>query len=186
MLPTKQQIRTTIAAKRDALDFQWLEAASAEISARFQTLDAFQSSETIALYKAIGGEVSLEPLFSKAWKLGKRTCIPVFNAKTRLYEMAEITTETEFRTGPYGIQEPVSPALLALSEIDLIAVPGVAFDAAGNRLGRGGGYYDRMLESFDGFSVGVSFDFQLLPEIPIEAHDQPLDAVVTETKMINA
>jgi 5-formyltetrahydrofolate cyclo-ligase len=185
-MKTKDLIRQEVNQKRSQLEVSWIRKESLQISSRFQGLEEFQSSEIIALYKAIGGEVNLESLFSKAWKLGKRTCIPVFNEKMRLYEMAEITAETEFRTGHYGIQEPVSPALLNISGIDLIAVPGVAFDASGNRLGRGGGYYDRMLESFDGISVGVAFDFQILPEIPFEAHDQPLDVVVTETKVIKA
>jgi 5-formyltetrahydrofolate cyclo-ligase len=185
-MTAKDRIRKEIHAKRNQLDCQWLENASSAIVTRFQTLEVFQTSEIIALYKAIAGEVSLESLFSKAWKSGKRTGIPVFNENTRLYEMAEITADTKFRTGRYGIQEPVSPALLKISEIDLMAVPAVAFDISGKRLGRGGGYYDRMLDSFQGFSLGVAFDFQIRPEIPSESHDQPVDAVLTEIKFIKA
>ena len=167
------------------LDAQWAEAASTRIVENFQTLEAFQPSETVALYMAIAGEVELGPLFSKCWKLGKRTCIPLFNAEARIYEMAEVSAETEYRIGHYGIREPLSPALLPMGEVGLVAVPGVAFDRAGNRLGRGGGYYDRLLDGFSGVSAAVAFGFQLLPEIPCEAHDKPVDALVTETEIVN-
>ncbi|MDF7800606.1 5-formyltetrahydrofolate cyclo-ligase [Pontiellaceae bacterium B1224] len=179
---TKQQIRKEISAKRKVLDSQWVETASQKLVDRFQTLEEFKTSDVIALYKSIGSEVNLDPLFSNCWKQGKRTCIPVFNEQLRIYEMSEITDATQFRIGHYGIREPLDLHLLNRSEIDLIAVPGVGFDAKGNRLGRGGGYYDRMLAGFTGCSVGIAFDFQLLPEIPADPHDQRVRAIVTETK----
>lgn len=182
---SKQQIRREIEAERKVLDAQWVEDTSARIVENLRTLEAFQSSKTIALYMALAGEVKLDTLFPTCWKLGKRTCIPVFNAKAKIYEMAEITPETECFTGHYGIREPLSPALFPMDKIDLIAVPGVAFDRKGNRLGRGGGYYDRLLEGFSGISAAVAFDFQVLSEIPAERHDKPVNALVTETGIIN-
>ncbi len=182
---SKQQIRREIEAQRGVLDTQWLEAASVRIVENLQSLEVFQSSETVALYMAIAGEVNLDSLFQKCRELGKRTCIPVFNAKEKLYEMAEITPETECSTGHYGIREPLSPALIPMGNVDLVVVPGVAFDRKGNRLGRGGGYYDRLLEEFSGTSVAVTFDFQVLPTIPVEQHDKPVDILVTEMKIMN-
>lgn len=181
-MASKQQIRREIEAKRKALDAQWLRAASARIVKNLQSLKIFQSSETIALYMAIAGEVNLDSLFPKCRELGKLTCIPVFNSKTKLYEMAEITRETKCLTGHYGIREPLSPTLFPMGNVDLVIVPGVAFDRKGNRLGRGGGYYDRLLEGFSGASVAVAFKFQILPEIPLEQHDKPVDILVTETE----
>lgn len=182
---SKQQIRRDIEARRSALAPSWVEAASTRIIRNFQTLEAFQSAGTIALYMAIGGEVNLDSLFPECWKSGKRTCIPVFNAEAKIYELAEITHDTDFKTGHYGIREPVSPALCPMDEIDLVAVPGVAFDRKGRRLGRGGGYYDRLLTGYSGVSAALAFDFQILPAIPTEPHDRPVDALVTETKIIN-
>lgn len=183
-MKSKKQLRTEIGDRREHLDFQWLETASSQIIERFQSLEVIQSSETIALYKAIEGEVDLESLFSKCWDLEKRTCIPVFNQATRVYEMAEITADTQFTTGHYGIMEPVSPSIITKSDIDLIAVPGVGFDPAGNRLGRGGGYYDRILDGFYGISIGIAFEFQIFSNIPHESHDKPVQGIVTETKFI--
>ena len=183
-MKSKSEIRKEIGEKRAALNIQWVENASAKIVQQFQSLDVFQSSETVAVYKAIGGEVNLEPMFEICWALNKRTVIPVFNITDRVYEMAEISSATAFVTGNYGIQEPVNPKILDIRAIDLIAVPGVGFDRSGNRLGRGGGYYDRMLEPFSGSAVGICFDFQVLDKIPIDIHDRPVSFIVTETKSI--
>lgn len=182
---SKAQLRNEIAHKRAMLDVQWLETASARVVENIQTLDAFKTAKTIALYKAIAGEVLLEPLFAICWKLGKRTCIPVFNPETKRYEMAEVAAEARFSTGHYGIQEPLAASRIAMDAIDLVAVPGVAFDRNGNRLGRGGGYYDRLLADFTGLSAAVAFDFQILPTIPCEPHDRPIDAIITESGIVN-
>ena len=181
----KEGIRRKIEAERRALNPQWMAGASTAIVEKFQSMEAFGAAGTIALYKAIGGEVDLDPLFPVCWNAGKRTCIPVFNAEAKVYEMAEVTAETDYSTGHYGIREPLAPALLPMSQIDLIAVPGVAFDRKGNRLGRGGGYYDRLLDGFPGISAAVAFGFQILPHIPAEPHDRPVDRIVTETKMVD-
>jgi len=78
-----------------------------------------------------------------------------------------------------------SPGDVSLSEVDLILVPGVAFDRSGNRLGRGGGYYDRLLKGYSGSVTAVAFNFQLFETIPTSAHDVPVGTIVTETKIIN-
>lgn len=184
-MTSKQDIRKAIAAERKTLDPNWIQTTSLQIADRLQTLGAFQSAETVGLYMAIGGEVSLESLFAVCWQAGKRICIPVFSPETKRYEMAEIKPETPCRTGRYGIREPIAPSLVPMNDIDLVAVPGVAFDRHGNRLGRGGGYYDRLLEGFRGHAVGVAFDFQLLPEVPTDKHDQSTGCIVTESKIFN-
>lgn len=182
-MTTKAELRKIITSRRKELDIQWLESASAGIVQNFQTLEAFRSAETVALYKAIQGEVILEPLFEICWQLGKRTCIPAFNSDLKIYEMAEITAQTAFITGHYGIQEPVSPVLISIGQIDLMAVPGVAFDPNGNRLGRGGGYYDRLLDKFGGISVAVAFDFQIFDAVPVDQHDIPVDFLISPIKI---
>lgn len=184
-MKSKQDIRKETEVRRGALDPHWIETASERIIRNFQTLEAFQSAKTIALYMAIGGEVNLDPLFPECWKSGKRTCIPVFNAEAQIYQMAEITAATECQAGHFGIREPLCPALCAMDSIDLMALPGVAFDPKGHRLGRGGGYYDRLLEGFAGVTAALAFDFQILPAIPVEPHDHPVDALVTEIKIVN-
>lgn len=180
---TKAQLRGEIEARRQALDSHWISEASQRIVERTLTLDVFKSAESVALYKAIAGEVDLERLFSACWNLGKRTCSPVFNSSRKTYELAEITAKTSYINGNYGIQEPEDPSLVPIDDMDLIIVPGVAFDTSGNRLGRGGGYYDRLLEGFSGIKVAVTFDFQLFSKIPHESCDIPVHFIVTESKV---
>ncbi|WP_372808646.1 5-formyltetrahydrofolate cyclo-ligase [Pontiella sp.] len=181
-MKTKAELRREMASKRQALDAGWIDSASAAVVENLQSLPAFQSAKTVALYMAIGGEVRLDPLFATCRQQGKTTAIPVFNPSTKLYEMAAITANTRFETGNYGIPEPVAPAPIALAEIDFMVVPGVAFDRRGNRLGRGGGYYDRLLDGFPGVTAAVAFDFQIVDHVPCAPHDLPVDFLVTETQ----
>lgn len=181
---SKSLLRKEMDTQRRLLNPEWIGEASRRITDALQSLEPFQSAHSIALYKAISGEVDLESLFPVCWETRKSTCIPVFNKQLRCYEMASINETTPFKTGNYGIQEPVSPALVPTANIDLIVVPGVAFDPSGNRLGRGGGYYDRLLDGYSGITVAVAFDFQVIPEIPCDAHDIPVDYLVTEAKII--
>ena len=184
-MTTKAQLRWEIAEKRRSLDPQWITTASLRIGAQLQGLDAFKTANRIALYKAIAGEVELEHLFSVCWNLGKHTSIPVFNRSLKTYELAEIKAQTRYIKGHYGIREPENPALAPLDDMDLIIVPGVAFDTRGNRLGRGGGYYDQMLDGFRGTKAAVAFEFQLFSNIPHDLSDIPVNCIVTESKVVD-
>ena len=183
-MSTKVQIRREIALKRKALDAGRVSQASSRIMDNLQRLDEFGRANTVALYKAIAGEVYPEPLFDICRDMGKRTCIPVFMAQEGIYAFAEITSETLFKTGNYGIPEPITAAPMDRDSIDLMIVPGVAFDSTGNRLGRGGGYYDRLLAGFAGQKAAVAFDFQVYPRIPFDKHDISMDLIITETKVM--
>ena len=184
-MTTKAQLRKEIAEHRRSLDSRWVTNASLRVVAQIQCLDAFKTAKHIALYKAIGGEVDLDRLFSACWDLGIRTSIPVFNSNLDTYELAETTAETHYITGNYGIQEPGNPSLVPIDDMDLIIVPGVGFDTSGNRLGRGGGYYDRLLDGFSGTKVAAAFEFQLFSNIPYESCDMPVNYIVTESKVVD-
>ncbi|NNJ70746.1 MAG: 5-formyltetrahydrofolate cyclo-ligase [Kiritimatiellales bacterium] len=181
---TKQQVRNTISARRRELDPDWTKAASEQVIENLASMKPFKTARSVALYQAIAGEVQLGALFSLCRELDKKTCIPVFNPVQKIYEMSMVTASTAYRTGHHGIREPVSVHPVALEEIDMIIVPGVAFDRQGNRLGRGGGYYDRLLNGYPGFSAAVAFDFQIMDTVPVEATDIPVQALVTESKTI--
>lgn len=184
-MSTKAELRSELSAQRRALDIDWMNEASSRILENLQKSGAFSAAKTVALYKALPGEVQLENLFSICWNLGKETCIPVFNPNLRVYEMAAVDRNTRYETGNYGVVEPRSPSLVELNRIDLIVVPGVAFDIEGNRLGRGGGYYDRFLDGFCGVTAAVAFEFQIFPAIPHEVHDRSVNYIVTESKIVD-
>jgi len=175
----KKKIRKMIAQQRAALSADWVHAESARIVARIQETPVFQKAACVALYKALPGEVDLEPLFSICWKNGKRTAIPLFNPKTHLYDMVEVDAHTAYEIAHFGILEPIASKILSLAEVDLMLLPGVAFTPNGQRLGRGGGYYDRLLNGFSGQTLGVAFDFQILPQIPLQIHDLPVEQLIS-------
>lgn len=175
---TKTEIRKQIAERKK--NFQGLEKLSAEILERFQYLEHFRRAKAIGAYMPLSGEVDVSPLFQR---LEKNFYIPAFDEIAGSYRMARLTTE--LRKGRFGIQEPAVPVFAAADEVDLIIVPGVAFDLAGGRVGRGGGFYDRLLPQYRAMRIGICFDFQCLENVPVDQHDVRIDRLVTESKILN-
>ncbi len=145
------------------------------------------------VYNALRGEVDLTELIDAVHASGRTVVLPrVSGADLVLHawptDPANGLLVEVAGTGPFGIREP-DPAwpVMKPDRVALALVPGVAFDAAGGRLGRGGGYYDRLLAgSHRPVSIGVCFGFQLVPAVPMEAHDARVDAVVSERGWLRA
>jgi len=169
---TKDEIRNQISTRRP--DFQTLEKLSAEIVKKFQGLELFQQAKTVGIYMPLPDEVDITPLFQC---LEKIFYIPAFDDAIGSYRLAEYTPN--FKKGKFGIPEPKRP-VFAPADLDLIIVPGIAFDRAGRRLGRGGGFYDRLLPQYRAIKVGVCFEFQCMGPLPVEPHDCSVDRIVTE------
>jgi len=148
--------------------------ASQRICAQVTALPEWQAARTVALYRALRGEVDVTPLSD----LGKRVCWPVVVQRGRPLVWRE---GVDWRPGPFGILEPGpdSPEVRP-QDIDLIIVPGVAFDARGRRLGQGGGFYDRSLRQCPGLRVGVGFAGQQVEAVPAGPFDERMHLVVTE------
>ena len=184
---TKAEIRKQIAELRP--DFQTLEKMSATVVEKFQGLELFQQAKTVGAYMPLPDEVDITPLFQCS---EKQFYVPAFNETSGTYRLAEYTPE--LKKGKFGVPEPTVP-VFAPEKLDLIIVPGVAFDHAGNRVGRGGGFYDRLLPQYNSVRVGVCFDFQCLPvlsdegveveEIPAEPHDCNVSLLITESQILN-
>ncbi len=168
---TKIEMRRHIRERKQG--FQGLEKRSAEIVDTFQTLECFLKARRIGAYIPLPDEVDITPLFQC---LEKQFYIPAFDAVAGSYRLAEYTGK--MKSGKFGIPEPANP-VFAPEKLDLIIVPGVAFDRDGNRLGRGGGFYDRLLPQYRATRVGICFDFQCLEEIKTESHDCRVDVVVS-------
>lgn len=163
--------------------------------ARLGDWPAFKSAKTIMAYLATPEEVDLSRLIAQARQLGKRVCLPRMDWSAKVISpviSGGKSLATEVRE--FGIAEPTPGEVCPLEEIDLVLVPGVAFDAAGTRLGRGAGFYDRFLASYrsaragarkPALAVGLCFDAQVLPAIPAEAHDQHMDAVASERRLVD-
>ncbi|MDD5696982.1 MAG: 5-formyltetrahydrofolate cyclo-ligase [Victivallaceae bacterium] len=185
----KKQLRKQHLEKRASLEAAARAAADAAINAALGTLPEVRAAERIAAYISDGTEVNLAALLEECRKAGKQVFLPRHAAFSDAgYEMVEINDlSRDLVPGKYGLMEPAPelPAAAAGQLNDLLwLVPGVAFDPAGARLGRGRGVYDRLLGNSGGLAIGVFYDCQRADRIPAAEHDRKLDLIVTETTII--
>jgi 5-formyltetrahydrofolate cyclo-ligase len=170
---------------RRQLDASWRERASAAIISRLETLPTFQHAQIIQTYVALRHEVDTHELIRRLLRAGKQVAAPKIARPNELQQYF-IKDFSELQPGAFGILEPQAhPSRLASPEqFDLVLVPGLAFDRAGHRLGAGKGYYDRFLAQIKAPKIALAFDFQIVARIPVEAHDQQVDLIVTEKEVI--
>jgi 5-formyltetrahydrofolate cyclo-ligase len=182
----KTPLRQALLAARAQLSPDERAARSRTIAARVAALDLFAPTQTVAIYAPMGAEVDPLPIALAAEGAGKQVVFPRLNAGERCLGFAACA-HVALVPGRHGTREPPASAVpVELGAIDLVIVPGVAFDLHGHRLGRGGGYYDATLAALGPGTrrVGVAFDLQIVAEVPREPHDARLDAVVTEARVI--
>jgi 5-formyltetrahydrofolate cyclo-ligase len=175
-MESKRELRRLIAARKR----KWSDASLDELSLRVLTnlenLPLFMEADTVLLYHSLPDEVRTWD-FVDRWSRTKRIVLPVVvgeELELRPYEGRE-----HMRVGAYGILEPDTTPLTDYNSIELAVIPGVAFTSSGARLGRGKGYYDRLLPKIRARKVGVCFPFQMLDNIPVEQFDIVMDMVVT-------
>jgi 5-formyltetrahydrofolate cyclo-ligase len=148
------------------------------------SLPETRTARTILLYASLPEEVPTDAIAARARVGGQAVVYPRCLPEGREMTLHPVVSEEELTTiGRFGIREPASHCPTTdLSDVDLAVIPGLAWDRSGNRLGRGAGYYDRLLASpaFRAFRCGLFFSIQELPTIPADPWDRPLDAVVTE------
>lgn len=144
----------------------------------------FSQAGTVMAYAALAGEPDLEAVLDAALRLGKRLVLPRCEEKG-IMTGRQITSLAQLETGAYGIREPAQSAVaIEPREIDLILVPGMAFDCRGGRLGRGAGYYDRYLAGYSGKTMGVCYQSRMMETVPMEEFDKKMDAVATDEHII--
>jgi 5-formyltetrahydrofolate cyclo-ligase len=161
-------------------------AASAQACALLTAQARWQAAQSVLFYAPMRQELDVWPLLLEALSVGKEVSLPRFVAEARYYEACEILNpETDLEVGHFGIREPSTLCRrLRSSRVDLILVPGVAFDLQGRRLGRGRGYYDQLLRVLRGTTCGVALNQQIVGEVPTEPHDVLLDCILTPTHWI--
>jgi len=163
----------------DRVDF------SKQLTDHLHASNIYRSATTILAYAALPAEISLDSLVTHALADGKRICIPAIDWDAKTMLPVEIRNlDTDLQIGRYGIRAPmVSSPMVEPNDIDLILIPGLAFDRSFNRLGRGAGFYDRMIETLPTprpVLVGVCFSCQIVDAVPTEPHDHSMDRVITE------
>ena len=181
----KRSIRTQFLAERRERPLESCINASVEIQQRFLRSELFHRADCLSLYSAIHNEVLTETVFVQALETGKTLVYP--RVKDDALEFVEVQNLSELAAGAFGVSEPQGTQLVSVEDLDLVVVPGVAFDRSGHRLGYGRGFYDRALSACrkDSVKVGFAYDSQLLDELPSAKHDQRLSVLMTETCTLN-
>ena len=144
----------------------------------------FLKAKTVCFFVSLPREVDTHPMIEQALVMGKKVLVPLVDLENKELKLKEVRDlRRDLAPGTLGILEPARSAREAgVEEADCFIVPALAFDAKGHRLGRGGGYYDRLLARLpkDTHTLGLAFSFQVLPSIPLEDHDRAVDSVLTE------
>lgn len=176
----KAEIRRKIRLIKKGVDDAEAQIAAEKVFARIEAMAEFQRAEKVLVYHSLPDELPTHA-FIERWCGAKELFLPRVNGDSLDVLPYRVTC---LQPGAFNIEEPIGDDIVETNEIDLIIVPGIAFDADGNRVGRGKGYYDRLLAEARAVKIGVGYDFQLVESIDAEAHDVKVDAVVTDLRNI--
>ena len=147
----------------------------------------FNDSAVIMMYLPLPHEVDTSTAILHAWQLGKTVVVPKISWTQRHMIPVQINSlETGFSTEVHGLRNPVTGVPIPLEEIGMVVAPGLGFDRSGNRLGRGGAYYDRFFDSpgLEAVRCGIAFASQLLDSVPVTENDRSLDMLVTDEEVL--
>lgn len=186
-MQSKSELRSTMGKFRKAMPQAEQRQAARALAETLASVFAPPRSYVIALYAALGGELSLDNVMRDLDAAGHHIALPRVdkNALPPVMSFHHWHMGSPLCSGAFGIEEPNGDLMIP----ELMLVPLLAFDRSGARLGRGGGFYDRYLEqarrTHNLCAIGVGFDAQEVEKCPTESHDQPLDAIVTPSKLIS-
>ena len=176
---TKEELRSYIRTKKRSYTLEYLQERSNIIIHRLEQHQLFINSKTILLYYSLSDEVNTHALLQK-WQKRKHLLLPAvinsFDLEVRLY-----SNTNKLKKGSFGICEPLGEAYVNYEQIDLAIIPGMAFDKYGHRLGRGKGYYDRLLNKLRSYDIpllGICFDFQKVNYVPTDNWDIDMNEVL--------
>ena len=188
----KKSIRKEILKLRDNLDLEKKECMDSVIESKFINSSQYIHAKNIFIYISYASEINTKNIIFKAINDGKKIYIPRTDAKTKNMDAVNIISFDKLVRNDYGILEPSKKELfIDPNELDLIVVPGVAFDIKKGRMGYGGGYYDRYFKKIDKKNfkkiskVALAYDFQIIDEVPMDENDMPVDYIITDTIEIN-
>ncbi len=159
-------------------------AASRTVAESLIGMSLFQQAQRIGVYLALPTEIQTNAIIHACWEQGATVYVPYYIPEQKYFGMSRLDPADALKTTRWNVREPENPAPVDPASLDLILVPGMAFDRQGNRLGHGGGHYDRVLATVKGYRLGIAFHDQIAEELPRESHDQPVHAILTEQKLI--
>ncbi|MCT4604765.1 MAG: 5-formyltetrahydrofolate cyclo-ligase [Marinisporobacter sp.] len=185
----KKKLRQEILQKRKSLSKDLVSSKSKKIFQSLKTLELYQNAKNIMVYIDFRNEVKTNLIIDDLLRQNKEVCIPISVPQTKEMILSKLLDpKKELIKGTYGILEPKKEYIRKVNPdaLDLIIVPGVAFDRYGYRIGYGGGYYDRFLDKLSKAtpSIGIAFDLQIVQKVPKDFFDHPVDYIVTEKEII--
>jgi 5-formyltetrahydrofolate cyclo-ligase len=186
----RERVRRDVLTRRDQLASEARRELSDAITRRFWTLDELRGVAAIHVSLSVGSEVSTDGIVAEARRRNVRVAVPVTVVAERRLLLTELRDGSTLVPGPFGIPEPHPDvrAPVKVESLDVVVVPGLAFDPRGHRLGWGAGYYDRLLAEIRPQIpiVALAFECQIVPTIPSLAHDVRMSAIVTEQRVIRS
>lgn len=181
----KVKLRSNTLKQRKLLDQKSKLQKEKEIHLKLLELIGKHENCTIFSYVDYNDEVATKALIQIFLDRGYKVAVPKVISKNGEMQAITIQSLDDLKPGCRGILEPLDGKIILPEKIDYILVPGSVFDISRNRIGYGGGYYDRFLEKAkQSIKIGLAFDLQIVKELMVEEHDQPLDKIVTETRII--
>ncbi|WP_439740978.1 5-formyltetrahydrofolate cyclo-ligase [Bacillus pseudomycoides] len=186
MKEEKVRLRKKIVEQMNFLSKEQHKTSSEQIVFSLYEQKEWREAETIGITLSMEHEVNTYVIIEQAWREGKKVVVPKCNRETRTMIFRQITNFDQLETVYMSLREPI-PALTVeteANEIDLLFVPGVAYTRRGERIGYGGGYYDRYLLQYEGKTLSLAFDFQIVSYIPTESFDQNVQKIITEKETI--
>lgn len=176
----KQALRRIVRTLEAQLSPQYRRSSSQSITAHLLAMPEYQAARSVFCFVGTSREIDTLPILKDVLTSGRRLCVPLCTAPGQM-EAREITSLDQLLPGKYGIQEPpLSAPLVEVDDIDFAILPCLSCNRAGQRLGQGGGYYDRFLSSYRGGSILLCREQLMREEIPLESHDYPIPWVLTE------
>ncbi len=185
----KKLLRKSVLERREALSTKMVSRNSLHILERLQVLPEYKEAKNVMLYLSFQREVMTPPIISDLFHQNKRVFIPVTVPATRALIVSELLSlEDDLEVGNFGVLEPKKEALRPFSaqQLDLVLVPGVAFDTRGYRIGYGGGYYDRFLPTLpaDVPTIALAHEVQMIDRVVNDTYDFPVQKILTEDRLI--
>ncbi len=182
----KAQVRKDIRDQLHALPAEQRQEWSARMTERILELPEYQQAKVLMVFLSFSKEYDTEPLILHGLSAGKTVCAPKVDWQTWKMAPVKLNGLEEVVKDEHGLREPTGDTKVDVDRIDLVLVPGLAFDTSGHRVGRGGGFYDAFLSRIDlrAVKLAPTFDFQVRSAIPFDRHDQPVDILLTTTKTL--
>lgn len=183
----KKSLREQFLMKRKELLKSEVKKKSLQIQHHLFSLQWYRTAQTILFYVSYDNEVDTHDMIRESLMNGKTVLVPKTDTQKKTICVSKLLSWDDLSPCAYSILEPREDCIreVPVSSIELLIVPGVAFDLHGNRIGHGMGYYDRLLKTtFQAHSIGLAFEYQILTSLPAEEHDEKVEMIVTEDRSI--